>query len=147
MNALTLAAGTYWDDAGRLADRDLELTPEGPWLQLADPGRVFVTGHAPDGAFVTVQVDRDTLPPEKAGDQREACDPADSYQAGDPVWVWSAESRAWCIGAVTAASRIAVQVRYEPTGQRGTATNTVAPGYVARRTAAQAAETSPAPPG
>lgn len=84
-------------------------------------------------AELSQQIADGTLPPEIPGPVREEYEPGTAYQPGNAVWVWSTMSRSWCPGTVDRPSKLAVHVTYEPTGQRGTAVDSVAPGYVARR--------------
>lgn len=75
----------------------------------------------------------DTPPPTIPGPERVDPAPGTTYQPGNAVWVWSAQSRSWCPGTVDRASPIALQVTYSPVGQRGTVADAVPPCYVARR--------------
>lgn len=139
-----LAAGQWWDGAGRPGRDDLDVVPEPPPLPAQAPDRVFLVCRTPDGRQLSVQVPRAMFPPDVIGPQRTEHEPGTAWTRGDTVWVWSTMCRAWCPGTVEQASRHGVQVSYEPTSGRGTASDTVAPCYVAHRhDVAVAAQTSP----
>lgn len=58
-------------------------------------------------------------------------DPTDTYQRNDRVWVF--RNNMWRSGVIEVASPRAATVTYRPTGDRGTAVDTVTAPYVIRR--------------
>lgn len=72
--------------------------------------------------------------PRLVPDQRDPAEvaPAETYRRDDPVWIY--RDGAWHRGIVNGASARAVMVRYQPTGSRGTAVDTVTAEFVVHPT-------------
>lgn len=77
-----------------------------------------------------------TLPPTVDPFDRGDVPQADTYNRGQPVWVWQ-HGHGWQPGRVETSGATAVMVRYWPAGGRGTVVDSVTPVYVTVRAEAQ----------